>query len=421
MGFYQYNNLKYGLFFLVLLAFVTIGQGQIISQYVETDSGTSPKGIEIWNNTASILDFSANNLVILKGTNGATPSADNTINSGTLASGEVMVIGTTDIETYLSANGLSAVTFVNKPFTFNGNDALVVKYNGTTTDVFGTPGTDPGTEWSGNGVSTKDQNIELLDGISTGSSGFTDPSGRFSTVSTSPSSSGGLQGFGIAPTGSSAPIITNILQTPTNGNVTPSDAVLVSANISDSDGISSATLSWGTVSGILTNSITMSLDNGSIYSTNSAIPAQINGTTIYYEISATDSNSTPETATSGEQNYTVSDPTPSNAIAIQDFDGSTPEWTYTTDVPFFDNGSDGQFGVFDLGDANGVYSNPEDNPNLNANVLVVNDLYDESDNGTSGTAHIQFATINLSNATNVNFSFDYDIQGFELNDFIRMN
>lgn len=40
---------------------------QIISQYIETESGTSPKGIEIWNNTASTLDFSIDNLVIEKG------------------------------------------------------------------------------------------------------------------------------------------------------------------------------------------------------------------------------------------------------------------------------------------------------------------------------------------------------------------
>jgi len=58
---------------------------QIISQYVETNSGTTPKGIEIWNNTGSILDFSTNNLVIEKGVNGAAPSPNITISTGTLA------------------------------------------------------------------------------------------------------------------------------------------------------------------------------------------------------------------------------------------------------------------------------------------------------------------------------------------------
>ena len=32
-------------------------------------------------------------------------------------------------------------------------------------------------------------------------------------------------------------------------------------------------------------------------------------------------------------------------IAIQNFDGATPAWSYSSDVPFFDNGGDGFFGV----------------------------------------------------------------------------
>ena len=180
---------------------------QIISQYVETNSGTTPKGIEIWNNTGSILDFSTNNLVIEKGVNGNPPSADITISTGTLAAGAVMVIGTSNMGTYLTDEGLTTVLYVDKTFTFNGDDALVVKYGGTITDMFGTSGSDPGTEWAGSGVSTKNQNIRLKDetdsagnGISTGDTdGWTDPSTRFVTVSINPFGSGGLSGFGIPP------------------------------------------------------------------------------------------------------------------------------------------------------------------------------------------------------------------------------
>lgn len=176
-------------------------QAQIISQYVDTDSGTTPKGIEIWNNTSETLDFSANNLVVEKGTNGGSPSTDFTISEGTLAAGEVIVIGTSDMETVTLSNGSS---FYDKGFTFNGDDALVIKYGGNTTDVFGNPGSDPGSNWSGNGVSTGDQNIQLLDGISTGNTtGFTDPSTRFETISSSPSGQNGLEGFGIAPSSGS--------------------------------------------------------------------------------------------------------------------------------------------------------------------------------------------------------------------------
>ena len=190
------------------LAFSFTLHSQIISQYIETNSGTTPKGIEIWNNTGSTLDFSTNNLVIEKGTNGAAPSTDATISTGTLAPGAVMVIGTSDMGTYLTDQGRSSVFYTLKGFTFNGDDALVVKYGGTTTDVFGDPGTDPGSAWTGSGVETRNQNIRLIDdsdgagtGLTSGDTdGWTDPSTRFVTVNTTPSTlPAGLEGFGLAP------------------------------------------------------------------------------------------------------------------------------------------------------------------------------------------------------------------------------
>lgn len=186
------------------------GWGQIISQYVETNSGSTPKGIEIWNNTGATLDFSTNNLVIQQGTNGGALAdiSSTTISSGTLASGEVLVIGTAGIGTYLTDQGLGSVTFLDYTFAFNGDDALAVKYGGTTTDIFGNPGNDPGSSWSGSGVSTANQNIKLNTGITAGASAWTDPSLRFNTVSTTPSTvPAGLSGFGIAPS-SSIPTIT---------------------------------------------------------------------------------------------------------------------------------------------------------------------------------------------------------------------
>ena len=182
---------------IVMLALVGVGYGQIISQYIETNFGIFPKGIEIWNNTSGTLDFSTNNLVILKGVNGAVPVDDFTLESGTLLSGGVLVIGTSDMEATAVANGAS---FILKPFTFNGDDALEVKYGAAKTDVFGTPGVDPGPAWSGNGVSTANQNIQLEAGLIIGDTdGWSDPSVRFKTVSTDPIGTGGQDGFGIAP------------------------------------------------------------------------------------------------------------------------------------------------------------------------------------------------------------------------------
>lgn len=183
---------------LFLLMGVGNAWGQIISQYVDTDSGTTPKGIEIWNNTGGVLDFSTNSLVIEKGTNGGGPSEDYTLSTGTLAAGAVIVIGTSDMEPTAIGNG---ATFYEKAFTFNGDDALVVKYGSSITDVFGNPNSDPGSAWSGNSVSTADQNIQLRSGTTTGDTdGWTDPSERFETISNQPSVVGGLNGFGLAPT-----------------------------------------------------------------------------------------------------------------------------------------------------------------------------------------------------------------------------
>ena len=114
------------------------------------------------------IDFSVHPLTILKGTNGAAPSLDATVNTGVIASNEVMVIGTSDIGTYLTSNGLASVLYQSKSFNFNGNDALMVMIDGDTSDVFGEPGVDPGNSWDGSGVSTRNQNISLKTGIITG-------------------------------------------------------------------------------------------------------------------------------------------------------------------------------------------------------------------------------------------------------------
>ncbi len=183
----------------------------IISQYVETDSGTTPKGIELWNTGTEEIDFSISNLVVNKGTNGGALSADFTLNIGTIAANEVIVIGTSDMGTYMDTTfgdgtaGSSSVQYYEEGFTFNGDDSLSVVVGGVTQDVFGTPETDPGSAWSGSGVSTQNSNIALASGITTGDlDGWTDPSERFTTVNTAPSETGGLEGFGVIPEPSAA-------------------------------------------------------------------------------------------------------------------------------------------------------------------------------------------------------------------------
>ncbi len=209
------NTVVWGVLVLVTFGFSRdLRADLVISQYVETNSGTTPKGIEVWNSGPNAIDFLATNFQVFQGTNGAAPTAlvGTLINTGNLASGSVLVIGTSDIGTYLTDNGLGAVPFVNFNFAFNGDDSLELRLGGTVVDVFGSPGNDPGSEWSGSGVSTANQNIALNAGIIAGSTGFTDPSVRFSTISTTPVNvPGGLAGFGVAPVGVPEPTTFGLL------------------------------------------------------------------------------------------------------------------------------------------------------------------------------------------------------------------
>lgn len=98
-------------------------------------------------------------------------------------------------------------------------------------------------------------------------------------------------------------------------------------------------------------------------------------------------------------------------IALQDFDGTTPEWTYTNEVSFFDNGwgNDGYYGIIDIN-----LASPINQANMLNNILGENDLNDEG-NGTNGFATTTFATINITAYQDVELTFDWDIVGYNAN------
>jgi len=95
--------------------------------------------------------------------------------------------------------------------------------------------------------------------------------------------------------------IANVVQTPTD--VYDTDSVNISADITASTGVSGVELHWGTTSGDLSNTIDMSNSSGDTYVTNSDIPSQSEGTTVYYEIYVLDSDANEKTST--EYSYTV--------------------------------------------------------------------------------------------------------------------
>lgn len=115
--------------------------------------------------------------------------------------------------------------------------------------------------------------------------------------------------------GNQSPVISNITALP--ANPTSSEAVTVSATVTDDNSVNGVDLHWG-----LTNSFgtTISMSNGGsgdIYS--AVITAQADGETVYFEIEATDDESVVTTST--EQSYVVTDPTPTITLSETELTG----------------------------------------------------------------------------------------------------
>jgi hypothetical protein len=123
---------------------------------------------------------------------------------------------------------------------------------------------------------------------------------------------------------SSGPTISSISHSPTTP--TSSQTVSVSADVTDADGVFGVELHWGTSSGSLGTTISMSNTGGNTYATTTDIPAQSNGTAVYYEVYAMDNNT--DDNTSAEYNYTVTNPSTTVIIHEDDFSNcGTTLWT----------------------------------------------------------------------------------------------
>ncbi|HRG59548.1 MAG TPA: PKD domain-containing protein, partial [Bacteroidia bacterium] len=122
------------------------------SEYLEGVS--NDKAIEIYNPSAIALNLSSYSIEMYA--NGAViPTA--TLNlSGSLASNSVFVISNSNASAaILAQTDLTTGSVCN----FNGNDAIVLKKNGTVIDVIGEIGVNPGTAWNVGSGSTLDHTL----------------------------------------------------------------------------------------------------------------------------------------------------------------------------------------------------------------------------------------------------------------------
>ncbi len=115
--------------------------------------------------------------------------------------------------------------------------------------------------------------------------------------------------------GNLKPIISDIATSPMD--ITSTTDITISATIVDTDGtITTAGLNWGTESGVLANQVLMVKGEGDTYAV--TIPAQANGTTIYYTIGAADDLS--DYTLSTEKSFMVKDAQTATLPYVQGFD-----------------------------------------------------------------------------------------------------
>ena len=122
------------------------------SEYVEGSSNN--KALEIYNPTGSTVTLTGNATINVYANGAVTPN--NTVNlTGTIAPYGTFVI----VHSSASAPLLALANMTSNALGYNGNDAVELVYNGSSVDVIGQIGFDPGVEWGTGDASTADNTI----------------------------------------------------------------------------------------------------------------------------------------------------------------------------------------------------------------------------------------------------------------------
>jgi hypothetical protein len=195
------------------------------------------------------------------------------------------------------------------------------------------------------------------------------------------------------------------LQQPTDVEVNAFMTPAVSIGFVDENGnvdiSNSSSIDLSSSGGLFINlPATLSATNGVATFPNIAYSATATGLTLTAETA--DTSISPFSIISNPFNVGIP------VIAIQDFDGTQPEWVYTTSIPPFDDGwGTDFFGVINIADASRL-----ENPNFINNIFGENDL--NSPSGTPGFASLDFVTVDISGYTGVNLSFDWEVVGYNV-------
>jgi len=323
--------------FLMLMIFSYFGYSQatdlFFSEYIEGSSNN--KALEIYNGTGSTVTLDGVYRVQTFANGSAT--ANYTLDlTGDILNGDVYVIANSSAATAILdvADVTSTVTY------YNGDDHVaLLKYVVDTwvpIDNIGELGVDPGSAWDVAGVSgaTREHTLVRKADVCSPNTDWAASAGtdatnsewivydqdEFSYIGSHTSNCSG---------GNIPPVVINIIQTPSE-DILAATTVSISADVTDTDGtVDLVELHWGTTSGSLGNTINMSLDAGSIYITNTDIPAQAVGTTVFYQVYAEDNIG--DGSTSSEYSYTIIEPQMTSLPYVEPFDADLGQ-CYTKSV-----------------------------------------------------------------------------------------
>ncbi|WP_010385005.1 ExeM/NucH family extracellular endonuclease [Pseudoalteromonas rubra] len=149
---------------LVAAATAPVQAQVIMSEYIEGSSYN--KAIELFNTSDSPISLSGYTLSFYN--NGGT-DASNTIElNGEIAAGKTYVIANNQADVLIR----NVAQLIDSGSWHNGDDAIVLRNGETVLDSFGQVGVDPGSNWEGNGVVTKDKTLRRNIDITTGRTTF---------------------------------------------------------------------------------------------------------------------------------------------------------------------------------------------------------------------------------------------------------
>ena len=287
--------------FITLLGVLALGLGGgqagaassdlFFSEYVEGSSNN--KALEIFNDTGAPIDLAAGDYAVEMYFNG-NPAAGLTIPlSGVVASGDVFVLAQSAADPAI----LAQADQTNGSGWFNGDDAVVLRRGSTVVDVIGQIGFDPGSEWGTGLTSTADNTLRRKSSVTAGDpdgSNAFDPALEWDGYATNTFDGLGAHtsGGGGAPVTLSCGALSAVAGVGRSQTVSATDAdgIVTSIDVTGVDPVPAA----GTIG---RTSLTPATTTGGTATATISVSAEVPAGSYAVQITATNGDATPETAT----------------------------------------------------------------------------------------------------------------------------